>query len=181
MTLKEFEKKIHGIINDREKELEELNNKKVENEKKINEVKGVINKAKVDNNFKKHTEAKKKLGELENEQEFYKERITMLEEPTPHEEYYSYLDTLDELLGEEIEGISEELKPVIKQVYHILNKERDVYLQAKRLGELMQHTMMKNKVIAGGRTTEFRSTQKLKSLIAVEKCYYERMSMTRDL
>ena len=32
MTLKEFEKKIHGIINDREKELEELNNKKVENE-----------------------------------------------------------------------------------------------------------------------------------------------------
>lgn len=175
MTLKEFEKKIHGIINDREKELEELNNKKVENEKKINEVKSVINKAKVDNNFKKHNEAKKKLGELENEQEFYTARMEIVKSPIPHEEYYNYLDTLDEILGEEIDKVSEELKPVLEQVYNILTKEREIYLQSKRLGDLMVHTLMKDKVVAGGRITEFKPTQKLKSLIAIEECYYKNM------
>ena len=176
MTLIEFEKKIHGIINDREKELEELNNKKVENEKKINEVKGVINKAKVDNNFKKHTEAKKKLGELENEQEFYTARMEILKAPIPHEEYFNYLDTLDEILGEEIDKVFEECKPVLKQVKNILTKERDIWLKAMALGDLMKKELINNNILLNGLSTGYRTVHKQRLYLAVEECYYKHNS-----
>ena len=176
MTLKEFEKKIHGIINDREKELEELNNKKVENEKKINEVKGVINKAKVDNNFKKHTEAKKKLGELENEQEFYTARMEILKAPIPHEEYFNYLDTLDEMLGEEIDKVFEEFKPVLEQVENILTKERDIWVRAMVLGDLIKKELLNDSILSNGHSTSYRSIHNQKSYLAVEECYYKHNS-----
>ena len=176
MTLKEFEKKIHGIINDREKELEELNNKKVENEKKINEVKSVINKAKVDNNFKKHNEAKKKLGELENEQEFYTDRMRIVKSPIPHEEYFNYLDTLDEILGEEIDKVFEEFKPVLEQVENILTKERDIWVRAMVLGDLIKKELLNDSILSNGHSTSYRSTHNQKSYLAVEECYYKHTS-----
>ena len=176
MTLKEFEKKIHGIINDREKELEELNNKKVENEKKINEVKSVINKAKVDNNFKKHNEAKKKLGELENEQEFYTDCMRIVKSPIPHEEYFNYLDTLDEILGEEIDKVFEEFKPVLEQVENILTKERDIWVRAMVLGDLIKKELLNDSILSNGHSTSYRSTHNQKSYLAVEECYYKHNS-----
>lgn len=176
MTLIEFEKKIHGIINDREKELEELNNKKVENEKKINEVKGVINKAKVDNNFKKHTEAKKKLGELENEQEFYTARMEILKAPIPHEEYFNYLDTLDEILGEEIDKVFEEFKPVLEQVENILTKESDIWVRAMVLGDLIKKELLNDSILSNGHSTGYRTVHKLRTYLAVEECYYKHNS-----
>ena len=176
MTLKEFEKKIHGIINDREKELEELNNKKLENENKINEVKSVINKAKVDNNFKKHNEAKKKLGELENEQEFYTARMEIVKSPIPHEEYFNYLDTLDEILGEEIDKVFEEFKPVLEQVENILTKERDIWVRAMVLGDLIKKELLNDSILSNGHSTSYRSIHKQKTYLAVEKCYYKHNS-----
>lgn len=176
MTLKEFEKKIHGIINDREKELEELNNKKVENEKKINEVKGIINKAKVDNNFKKHTEAKKKLGELENEQEFYTARMEILKAPIPHEEYFNYLDTLDEMLGEEIDKVFEEFKPVLEQVENILTKERDIWVRAMVLGDLIKKELLNDSILSNGHSTSYRTVHKQRTYLSVEECYYKHNS-----
>ena len=173
MTLTEFEKKIQAIIDSREKELEELNSKTVGTGKKINELKETITKAKHENNFKKHNEAKQKLWELENELKFYQDHIEVVQAPIPPQEYFSYQDELDEIIGEEIEKIYEEFKPILEEVNRLLSKENDIWVRGGQLGYLMQEKLINNNIIHGGNSTSFRTTNNVKTLLSLEKCIWD--------
>ena len=143
MRLEEFEKKIYDIINDKEKELDELTSKQEQTKEEINKAKELINKAKKDNNFKAFNKAKQKLWELENTLEFNQERIEIVKAPTT-DEYFSYIDTLDEILEDEINRVFEEAEPVIKQIDELLKKEIDIVVRAGKLGTLMHKALMNN-------------------------------------
>lgn len=173
MTLTEFEKKIQAIIDSREKELEELNSKTVGTEKKINELKETITKAKHENNFKKHNEAKQKSWELENELKFYQDRIEILKTPIPSQEYFSYQEKLDDIIGEEIENIYKEFKPILEEINRLLSKENDIWVRGGQLGDLMKEELAKGKILYGGLSTSFRTKHNVKTLLSLEKCIWD--------
>lgn len=170
MTLKEFEKKIHGIINDREKELEGLASKKEQTKEEITKAKELISKANKDNDFKAFNKAKQKLWELENTLEFYQERIEIVKAPTP-DKYFSYVDTLDEILEDEVNKVLEEAKPVIKQIDELLEKEIDIIVRGSKLGTLMQKVLMDKLIVVDGRSVQYKVYQNYETLMAVDKVY----------
>ena len=151
MRLEEFEKQINDVINSKEKELDELISK-------IKQTKEDINKA------------KQKLWELENTLEFYQERIKFIEAPTP-DKYFSYVDTLDEILEDEINKVLEKAKPVIKQIDELLEKENDIVVRAGNLGSLMQKALMGDLILSNGRSVTYRLSQDVETLLAFEKVY----------
>lgn len=158
MKLTEFEKKIHDILDNKEKELEELTSKKEQTKEEITKAKELISKAKKDNDFKGFNKAKQKLWKSENTLEFYQERIEIIKAPTP-DKYFSYVDTLDEILEDEINKVLEEAEPVIKQIDELLEKETDIVVRASNLGILMQKELMDNLIISNGRGVEYRVNQ----------------------
>lgn len=170
MKLTEFEKKIHDILDNKEKELEELTIKKEQTKEEITKAKELINKAKKDNDFKTFNKAKQKLWELENTLEFYQERIKFVEAPTP-DKYFSHIDTLDEILEDEINKILEEAKPIIKQIDELFEKENDIVVRAGNLGSLMQKALMGDLILSNGRSVTYRLSQDVETLLAFEKVY----------
>lgn len=170
MTLTEFEKKIHDILDSKEKELDELTSKKEQTKEEITKVKELISKAKKDNDFKAFNKAKQKLWELENTLEFYQERIEIVKAPTP-DKYFSYVDTLDEILEDEINKVFKEAEPVIKQIDELLEKEIDMVVRASKLGTLMQKDLMDKQIISNKRSVEYRVNQTYETLIAFDKVY----------
>lgn len=168
MTLTEFEKKIHDILDSKEKELEELTSKKEQTKEEITKAKELISKAKKDNDFKAFNKAKQKLWELENTLEFYQERIEIVKAPTP-DKYFSYVDTLDEILENEINKVFKEAEPVIKQIDELLEKEIDMIVRASNLGTLMQKALMDKQIISNGRSVEYRVNQTYETLVAFDK------------
>ena len=170
MRLEEFEKKIHDIINGKEKELDELTSKQEQTKEEINKAKELINKAKKDNDFKAFNKAKQKLWELENTLEFNQERIEIVKAPTT-DEYFSYIDTLDEIIEDEINRVFEEAEPVIKQIDELLKKEIDIVVRAGKLGTLMHKALMNNLLLSNGRVVEYNVHQTQETLMAFEKVY----------
>ena len=170
MTLTEFEKKIHDILDNKEKELKELTSKKEQTKEEITKAKELISKAKKDNDFKGFNKAKQKLWELENTLEFYQERIKFVEAPTP-DKYFSHIDTLDEILEDEINKILEEAKPIIKQIDELFEKENDIVVRAGNLGNLMQKALMGDLILSNGRSVAYRLSQDVETLLAFEKVY----------
>lgn len=170
MRLEEFEKQINDVINSKEKELDELTSKKEQTKEEITKVKVLIDKAKKDNDFKAYNKAKQKLWELENSLEFYQERIEMVKAPIP-DEYFRYVDTLDEILEDEINRVLEEAKPLIKQIDEILEKEVDIMVRANTLGTLMHKALMNNLTIFNRQSVAYRTSQNYESLLALEKVY----------
>lgn len=170
MTLTEFEKKIHDILDNKEKELEELASKKEQTKEEITKAKELISKAKKDNDFKGFNKAKQKLWELENTLEFYQERIEIIKAPTP-DKYFSHIDTLDEILEDEINKILEEAKPIIKQIDELFEKENDIVVRAGNLGSLMQKALMGDLILSNGRSVAYRLSQDVETLLAFEKVY----------
>lgn len=170
MTLTEFEKKIHDILDNKGKELEELASKKEQTKEEITKAKELISKAKKDNDFKGFNKAKQKLWELENTLEFYQERIEIIKAPTP-DKYFSYVDTLDEILEDEINKVLEKAEPVIKQIDELLEKENDIVVRAGNLGRLMQRALMDDLIIANGRGVEYRPNPDVETLMAFDKVY----------
>ena len=170
MTLTEFEKKIHDILDNKGKELEELASKKEQTKEEITKAKELISKAKKDNDFKGFNKAKQKLWELENTLEFYQERIEIIKAPTP-DKYFSYVDTLDEILEDEINKVLEKAEPVIKQIDELLEKENDIVVRAGNLGRLMQRALMDDLIIANGRGVEDRPNPDVETLMAFDKVY----------
>ena len=168
MTLTEFEKKIHDILDSKEKELDELTSKKEQTKEEITKAKELISKAKKDNDFKAFNKAKQKLWELENTLEFYQERIEIVKAPTP-DKYFSYVDTLDEILEDEINKVFKEAEPVIKQIDELLEKEIDMIVRASNLGTLMQKALMDKQIISNGRSVEYRVHQTYETLVAFDK------------
>ena len=172
MTLTEFEKKIHDILDNKEKELDELISKTKQTKEDINKAKELKNKAKKDNDFKTFNKAKQKLWELENTLEFYQERIKFVEAPTP-DKYFSHIDTLDEILEDEINKILEEAKPIIKQIHELFEKENAIVVRAGKLGTLMQRALMGDLILSNGRSVAYRPAQDAETLLAFEKVYKE--------
>ena len=170
MRLEEFEKQINDVINSKEKELDELTSKKEQTKEEITKAKELISKAKKDNDFKAYNKAKQKLWELENSLEFYQERIEIVKAPTP-DKYFSYVDTLDEILEDEINKVFKEAEPVIKQIDELLEKEIDMVVRASKLGTLMQKVLMGNEILANGRSVEYRVHQTYETLMAFDKVY----------
>lgn len=168
MTLTEFEKKIHDILDNREKELAELTNKKEQTKEEITKAKEHISKAKKDNDYKAFNKAKQKLWELENTLEFQEERIEIIKAPTP-DKYFSHVDTLDEILEDEINKVFKEAEPLIKQIDKILEKEIDIVVRASNLGTLMQKTLMDKLTVVNGRGVEYRVHQTHETLVAFDK------------
>ena len=173
MRIEEFEKQINDVINLKEKELDELTSKKEQTEEETTKAKELISKAKKDNDFKTYNKAKQKLWELENSLEFYQERIEMVKAPIPADEYFNYFKTLDRILGEEMDKVLEEAEPLIKQLEYVLDKERDTYIKAMRLGDKIQSGLMDKRTVLNGTITEFRTRQNPKTQMAIEKVYIE--------
>lgn len=170
MRLEEFEKQINDVINSKEKELDELTSKKEQTEEEITKAKELISKAKKDNDFKAFNKAKQKLWELENTLEFYQERIEIIKAPTP-DKYFSYVDTLDEIVEDEINKLFKEAEPVIKQIDELLEKEIDMVVRAGNLGRSMQKALMNNLITSNGRGVEYRLNPTLETLMAFDKVY----------
>ncbi len=170
MTLTEFEKKIHDILDSKEKELEELTSKKEQTKEEITKAKELISKAKKDNDFKAFNKAKQKLWELENTLEFYQERIEIVKAPTP-DKYFNYVDTLDEILKDEINKLFKEAEPVIKQIDELLEKEIDIVVRVSNLGTLMQKALMDKLTVVNGKGVEYRVHQTYETLMAFDKVY----------
>lgn len=168
MRLEEFEKKIHDILDSKEKELDELTSKKEQTKEEITKAKELISKAKKDNDFKAFNKAKQKLWELENSLEFYQERIEIVKAPTP-DKYFSYVDTLDEILEDEINKVFKEAEPVIKQIDELLEKEIDMVVRAGNLGTLMQKALMDKLTVVNGKGVEYRVHQTYETLMAFDK------------
>lgn len=170
MRLEEFEKQINDVINSKEKELDELTSKKEQTEEEITKAKELISKAKKDNDFKAYNKAKQKLWELENTLEFYQERIEIIKAPTP-DKYFSYVDTLDRVVEDEINKLFKEAEPVIKQIDELLEKEIDMVVRAGNLGRSMQKALMNNLITSNGRGVEYRLNPTLETLMAFDKVY----------
>lgn len=170
MRLEEFEKQINDVINSKEKELDELISKTKQTKEDINKAKELKNKAKKDNDFKTFNKAKQKLWELENTLEFYQERTKFIEAPTP-DKYFSHIDTLDEILEDEINKILEEAKPIIKQIDELFEKENDIVVRAGNLGSLMQKALMGDLILSNGRSVTYRPSQDVETLLAFEEVY----------
>ena len=170
MRLEEYEKQINDVINSKEKELDELRSKKEQTEEEITKAKELISKAKKDNDFKAFNKAKQKLWELENTLEFYQERIEIIKAPTP-DKYFSYVDTLDEIVEDEINKLFKEAEPVIKQIDELLEKEIDMVVRAGNLGRSMQKALMNNLITSNGRGVEYRLNPTLETLMAFDKVY----------
>ena len=168
MRLEEFEKQINDVINSKEKELDELTSKKEQTEEEITKAKELISKAKKDNDFKAYNKAKQKLWELENSLEFYQERIEIVKAPTP-DKYFSYVNTLDEILEDEINKVFKEAEPVIKQIDELLEKETEIIVRASNLGTLMQKALMDKLILSNGRSVEYRVHQTYETLMAFDK------------
>lgn len=167
MRLEEFEKQINDVINSKEKELEGLTSKKEKTKDEIIKAKELISKAKKDNDFKAFTKAKQKLWELENTLEFCQERIEIIKAPTP-DKYFSYVDTLNEILEDEINKVFKEAEPVIKQIDELIEKETDLIVRASNLGTLMQKALMDKLIVSNGRTVEYNVHQTQETIVAFD-------------